>query len=160
MFIMLLNGCCQLNQSDLTVYLVLLERAALKILCLFSSLFLILAYFRILLPAFGSKQLLSLFSKKKGEISCVGNYRLEAIFSSFPKVFEFIIYYHVSRLLKSESNPSQHCSIKSKPAVINVVTFVDFVTPLVCSQGQTDILPHKLRNYGLPSGYLNWFLSY
>jgi hypothetical protein len=56
------------------------------------------------------------------------------------------------------------------------VTFLDFVAPLVCLQGQTDsicfdfsnpfdILPHallfhKLSSYGLSSGYLNWFLSY
>jgi hypothetical protein len=66
--------------------------------------------------------------------------------------------------------------IKSKYTVNNFVTFPDFVTPLVCSQGQIDpiyfdfsnafhiiphsLLHHKLRNYGLSSGYLNYFLSY
>jgi hypothetical protein len=57
-----------------------------------------------------------------------------------------------------------------------LVTFLDFVTPLICSKGQIDsiyfdfsnvfnILPHallhrELSNYGLSSGYLNWFPSY
>jgi hypothetical protein len=57
-----------------------------------------------------------------------------------------------------------------------LVTFPDFVTPLVCSQGQDDsiyfdfsnavdtlphaLLLHKLNNYGLSSGYVNWLHSY
>lgn len=61
------------------------------------------------------------------------------------------------------------------PLPIQSLSF-DFFTPLVHSQDQTDsshfyfsnsfyILPHalllhKLNNYGLSSGHLNWFLSY
>jgi hypothetical protein len=87
-----------------------------------------------------------------------------------------IIHDHVSHFFKSKLNSSQDGFIKSKPTVITLVTFLDFVTPLICSQGKTDsiyfdfnnafdILPHslllhKLSNYGLSCGYLNWFLSY
>jgi hypothetical protein len=83
---------------------------------------------------------------------------------------------HVPYFFKSKLNSSQHDVIKSKSTVTNLVTFLVFITPLVCSQGQTDsiyfdfsngfdILPHslllhKLSNYGLSCGYLNWFLSY
>jgi hypothetical protein len=57
-----------------------------------------------------------------------------------------------------------------------LVTFVDFITPLVCSQGQADatyfdvsnafdliphaLLLHKLSALGLSGGYVNWFHSY
>jgi hypothetical protein len=54
------------------------------------------------------------------------------------KVFEFLIYDHVSHFLKSKLNSSQHDFIKSKCAVTNLVTFLDFVTSLLCSEGQTD----------------------
>jgi hypothetical protein len=83
---------------------------------------------------------------------------------------------HVSYFFKSKLISSQHGFIKSKSTVTNLVTFLDFTTPRACSQGQIDsiyfdfsnafdILPHslllhKLNNYGLSRGYLNWFLSY
>jgi hypothetical protein len=101
---------------------------------------------------------------RKGKTSSVGNYRPIAILNNFSKVFEFVIHDQVSYFLKSKLNSSQHGFIKSKSIVTNLVTFLDFVTPIVCSQGQTDslyfdfsngfdILPHplllhKLSNYG------------
>jgi hypothetical protein len=113
---------------------------------------------------------------KKGKTSSVGNYRPITILNNFSKVFEFIKHDHVSYFFKSKLSSSQHGFIKSKSTFTNLVTFLDFVTPLVCSQGQTDtiyfgfsnafdILPHslllhKLSYYGLSCGYLNWFLSY
>jgi hypothetical protein len=141
---------------------------AVKFLCLFSSLFLILAYLRILFPTYGSKQLLSLFFKK-GKTSCVGNHRAIDILSIF-----FVVFDHISRFLKSKLNPSQHVFIKPKPTVTNLSPFLGFLTLSVWSQGQTDcfnfsnafdILPHALLHrrisyYGLSSGYVNWFLSY
>jgi hypothetical protein len=66
--------------------------------------------------------------------------------------------------------------MESKYTVTNLITFLDFVTPLVCLQGQIDsiyfdfsnafysfphaLLFHKLSNYGSSSGYVNWFFSY
>jgi hypothetical protein len=77
---------------------------------------------------------------------------------------------------KSKLNSSQHGFIKSKSTTTNLVTFLDFGTALVCSQGQVDsvyfdfsnafdifphaLLLHKRNNYGLSSGYINWFHSY
>jgi hypothetical protein len=105
---------------------------------------------------------------RKGKTSS-GNYRPIAILN-FSRVFEFIIHDRVSHFLKSKLNSSQNGFIKSKSTVANFVTFLDFTTPLVCSQGQTgfiyfdfsnafDVLPHtllqhKLSDYGLSSGYL------
>jgi hypothetical protein len=117
---------------------------------------------------------LSLFSE--GKTSSVRNFRPIAIFNNFSKVFEIIILDHIYHLFKSKLNSSQHGFIKSKSTITNLVTFLDFVTLLVCSQGQVDsiyydfsnafdifphaLLVHKLDNYGLSSGYINWFHSY
>jgi hypothetical protein len=93
-----------------------------------------------------------LSKKEKRESPSVGNDRPVAILSSLSAVFEFIIYDHFSHFLKSKLNTS----------LPNLVTLLDFVTPSVCSQGQTDyfdfsnafdILPHallyhKLSNHG------------
>jgi hypothetical protein len=96
--------------------------------------------------------------------------------SWFSEGFEFITTDHVSRLFKSKINFTQYGFTKPRSPVTNLVTFLDTVTALVCSQGQTDsiyfdfssafdiiphgLLLHKINNYGLPSGYLNWFCSY
>ena len=113
---------------------------------------------------------------KKGKASSVGNYRPVAILNNFSKIFESIIHDHIYHFFKSTLNPHQHGFIKSKSTVTNLVTFLDFTTPIVRSQGQIDsvffdftnafdILPHalllqKLNNYGLTPGYINWFSSY
>jgi hypothetical protein len=130
-------------------------------LCPFSSLFLFSAYLRIFFPTCGSKQLLSLFFKK-GKPSSVGNDRPIAILNNIFKVLKFIIHDYVSHLSKSKLNSSQHGFIKSESNVTNLVTFLDFVTPIVCLQGQTDlvyfdssnafdILPHALLHHKLSS---------
>jgi hypothetical protein len=78
----------------------------------------------------------------------------------------------VSHYLKSKINPYQHGFSKTKSASTNLVTFVDFITPLVCSQGQADaiyfdlsnafelgphsLLLHTLTAIGLSGGYLNY----
>jgi hypothetical protein len=65
---------------------------------------------------------------------------------------------------------------KFKSRTTNLVTYLDFVPPLVNSQRQVDsiyfdlssafdlvshpILLNKLYAYGLPDGYVNWFCSY
>lgn len=113
---------------------------------------------------------------KKGQASSVQNYRPIAILNTFSKIFESIIHDHIYHFLKSKLSRSQHGFIKSRSTVTNLVTFLDFTAPLVCSQGQSDsiyfdftnafdILPHalllhKLDNYGLSSGYITWLSSY
>jgi hypothetical protein len=97
---------------------------------------------------------------KKGKTSSVGNYRPMAILKNFSKFFNFITHDYVSHFLKSKLNCSQHGFIKSKSTVTKLVTFLDFNTPSVCSQGQTDsiyfdfgnafdILPHALLHHNL-----------
>jgi hypothetical protein len=87
-----------------------------------------------------------------------------------------VIHDHVSHYLKSKINPYQHGFSKTKSASTNLVTFVEFITPLVYSQGQADaiyfdlinafdlvphsLLLHKLSALGLSGGYVNWFRSY
>jgi hypothetical protein len=114
--------------------------------------------------------------QKKGKLpllEIIGPLLFSIIFS---KVFEYIMHDHIYHFFKSKLNSSQHGFNKSKSTITNLVIFLDFVTPLVCSQGQVDsihfdfsnafdILPHalllhKLNNYGLSYGYINWFHSY
>jgi hypothetical protein len=65
---------------------------------------------------------------------------------------------------------------KSKSAITNLVTYVDFISPSVDSQSQADVIyfdlsnafdliPYsllllKLRAFGLSGGSVNWFRSY
>jgi hypothetical protein len=78
--------------------------------------------------------------------------------------------------LKSKIRPNHHSFSRAKSACTNLVSFVDFITPLVCSQRQADaiyfdlsnvfdlvphsFLLHKLSALGLLGGYVNWFHSY
>jgi hypothetical protein len=68
------------------------------------------------------------------------------------------------------------CFAKSKSTITNLVTYLDFITPLVSSQGQANaiyfdlsstfdlvihtLLLQKLSAFGLSGGYVNWFCSY
>jgi hypothetical protein len=110
---------------------------------------------------------------QKGQSSSVRNYRPIPILNDFSRVFEFIIHDHICLFFfKSKLNSCQHGFIKSKSTITNFVTFLDFVTPLVRSQGQVDsiyfafsnafgILPHALLLHKLKnSGYINWCHSY
>jgi sarcosine oxidase/L-pipecolate oxidase len=76
----------------------------------------------------------------------------------------------------SKLNPCQHGFTKSKSTITNLVTYLDFITPLVSSQGKADaiyfdlrsafdLVPHtlllqKLSAFGLSGDYANWFCSY
>jgi hypothetical protein len=53
-------------------------------------------------------------------------------------MFETIIYNHLSFYFKSKLNPNQHGFPKSKYMVTNLVTYLNDITPSVCSQGQSD----------------------
>ena len=117
--------------------------------------------------------IIPVFKKRK---SSVQNYRPMAILNNFSKIFESITHDHIYHVLKSKLNRFPHGFIKSRSTVTNLVTFLEFTDPLVCSQGQSDsiyfdftnafdILPpalllRKLDNYGLSSGYINWLSSY
>jgi hypothetical protein len=98
-----------------------------------------------------------------------------SLLSNFSKIFEFVIHDHVSHYLKSKSSPHQHGFSKTRSTSTNLVTYVDFISPVVDSQRQADAiyfdlsdafdlvshsLLHKLSASGLSGGYVNWFRSY
>jgi hypothetical protein len=107
----------------------------------------------------------------KEKNSSVGNYRPEVIVSNISKVFGFILHDQISHFIKSKLNFSKYGFIKYKHNVTNLITFLDLVSPLICSQDQIDsfnldfsntfdilsraMLLQNLSKYELSSGYLN-----
>jgi hypothetical protein len=112
---------------------------------------------------------------KNGDSALVANYRHISLLNNFP-VFLSIIHDQPSYYFKSKLHPSQHGFIKSKSTVTNLITYLNKVTPVVCSQGQMEavcfdlnqafykvphtLLLYKLNNFGLSSRYVTWFQSY
>jgi hypothetical protein len=109
---------------------------------------------------------------KKGN----SNYRPISILNNFSKLFELVVQDHISHYFKFKLNACQHGFTKSKSTITNFVTYLEFITPLIASQGQADaiyldlssafdLVPHtpplqKLSAFGLSDGYVNWFCSY
>jgi hypothetical protein len=112
---------------------------------------------------------------KKGNSSFVSNYKPISLLNNFSKVFGFVIHDHMSHYLKHTLNPSQHDFLKFKSKTTNLITYPDFIFPLVRYQRQVDsvysnlssafdlvshpILLSKLCAYGQTDGYVNWFCS-
>jgi hypothetical protein len=106
----------------------------------------------------------------------VVNYRPISILNNFSKIFESIIHDYLSFHFKFKLHPNQHGFLKSKSTATNLVTYLNYVTPSVCSQGHFDsvhfdfsqacnnvphaILLNKLNQNGLSSSYVKWFQSY
>jgi hypothetical protein len=102
------------------------------------------------------------------------NYRPISILNNFSKLPEFIIHDHASHCVIL--NPNQNGFTKSKFTVTNLATFLDFMTPVDCSQRQADavcfdlsnafdlvphsLLLHKLSSFGFSDGYVSCFRSY
>jgi hypothetical protein len=59
-------------------------------------------------------------------------------------LFEFIIHERVSHYAKF--NPNQHDFTRTKSKVTNLVTFLDFLIPVVCRQRQADAIYFDLSN--------------
>ncbi|PNF28673.1 hypothetical protein B7P43_G08234 [Cryptotermes secundus] len=111
---------------------------------------------------------------KRGNPACVSNYRPSTLLNNISKLLEFIIHHHISHYIKL--HPNQHGFTKSKSTAINLVSFLDIMTPVVCSQCQADavyfdfssafdlvphtLLLHKLSSLEFSDGYLNWLDSY
>jgi hypothetical protein len=66
--------------------------------------------------------------------------------NTFSKLFELVIHDHVSYYLKSKLNTCQHGFTKSKSTITNLVTSLDFITPVVSSQGQADAIYFDLSS--------------
>jgi hypothetical protein len=113
---------------------------------------------------------------KKGNSSFVSNYRPISLLNNFSKAFEFAIHGHMSHYSKHKINLSQHGFLKFKSTTTNLVTYLDFISPLVISQRQVDsiyfdlssafdLVPHpiilqKLCAYGHSDGKVNWLFIY
>jgi hypothetical protein len=107
---------------------------------------------------------------KKGNSASVSNYRPISILKNFSKLFELIVQDHISHHFKFKLDACQHGFTKSKSTITNLVTYFEFITPLVTSQGQADDiyfdlssafhLVQKLSAFGVSDGYVNWFCSY
>jgi hypothetical protein len=111
---------------------------------------------------------------KRGSHAAVSNYRPISILNNFSKLFESIIHDHVLHFVKL--NPNQHGFTRTKSTVTNLVTFLDFLTPVVRGQRQADavyfdlsnafdlvphnMLLHKLSSFGFSDAYVSWFRSY
>jgi hypothetical protein len=113
---------------------------------------------------------------KKGNKALVVNYRPIWILNNFSKIFESIIHDHLSFHFRFKLHPNQQGFLKSKSTATNLVTYLNDVTPSVCSQGQFDTVyfdlsqafdkvPHdlllnKLNQFRQSSSYVKWFQSY
>jgi hypothetical protein len=103
---------------------------------------------------------------QKRQHASVSNYRPVYLLNNISKLFEFVIHDHVSHNLKFKISPYKHGFSESKSATTNLVTYVDFISPLVGSQRQADtvhfdlsdmfdvvphsLLLHKLSTLALP----------
>jgi hypothetical protein len=115
------------------------------------------------------KQTAAVF-KKRDSSDSINNYRPMSVLNKFSKVFEFIIPGHFSYCFQCKLNFCQLVFTLFKSAVTNLVTSLDFVTPLVFSQCQFDVIYfylgiafdpvlHKLVDCVLSAGYVIWFHS-
>ena len=89
----------------------------------------------------GKWRILYLFWRKKGNSYSVSNCRPISLLGNFSGVFEFAIHRHKSHCLKHKLNPSQPFFFFSKAkstAIINFVTYLYFISPLVLSQRQVE----------------------
>jgi hypothetical protein len=105
---------------------------------------------------------------KRGNHAAVSSYRPISVLNNFSKLFEFIIHDHV---LQYVLNSNQCGFAKSKSTFIKLVTFLDFMTPVVRCQRQADsvyfdlsdgfdLAPHnmhKLSSIGFSDAYISWF---
>jgi hypothetical protein len=80
---------------------------------------------------------------KRGIHAAMSNYRPISILKNFSNLFEFIIH-DVSHYAKFNLN--QHGFTRTKSTDTNLVTFLDFLTPVVRGQGQADAIYFDLSN--------------
>jgi hypothetical protein len=81
---------------------------------------------------------------KRDNHAAMSNYRPISILNNFSKLFEFIIHDHILHYAKF--NPNQHGFTRTKSTGTNLVTFLDFLTPVVHGQHQADAIYLDLFN--------------
>jgi hypothetical protein len=113
---------------------------------------------------------------KKGDRSCIENYRPVSICSNFSKLFEFIISDNLSFHFKSYISESQHGFVRGRSTISNLCTFTQYVANSMDLGLQTDviytdfskafdrldheILVRKLETLGCSSNFVNFLYSY
>lgn len=113
---------------------------------------------------------------KKGNNGCLRNCRSVFLVNNFSKVFEIVVYNHSFYYLINELNPFQYGFYQSKYTSTNLVSYLDYISPLLCAQCQVDavyfhltsafhrvphsLLLYKLRAYGLSDNCVTWLRNY
>jgi hypothetical protein len=111
---------------------------------------------------------------ERGSYASVNSCSPISIISNFSELLEFITHDHILHYVKL--NPNQHGFTRTSSTVTNLVTFFDFMTPVVCGQREADavcfdlsnafdiishnMLLHKLSCFGFSDGYISWLRSY
>ena len=110
----------------------------------------------------------------KKDTACIENCRPILLLDNSSEVFEFLIHDHLSYCFRRKLSSSQHRFFQSKPT-ITMVSYLDFISPLVCSQQQVDtcyfdlsstfdvhytLLLHKVSACRLTNAYVIWLDSY
>lgn len=102
---------------------------------------------------------------KKGRTDDPKNYRPISLLCPFAKVYEIVLSEHISSFFKHKILPSQHGFVRGRSVESNLVSFLSFVSPIVCQRGQVDtiyfdmskafdlvdhsLLLEKLKSYGM-----------
>lgn len=113
---------------------------------------------------------------KKGDESCVSNYRQVCMANSISIVFEKIMNKYLTSLVENQLTPNQHGFIKNKSTNTNLIEYVSRVSSALdegfeihtiytdfCKAFDTvdhDILLSKLQAIGLNDSLLLWLKSY
>jgi hypothetical protein len=82
------------------------------------------------------KQCVIVIVYKQGNKASVKNYTPVSLVNN--RVFELIVHDHLFYYFKNKLNPSQHGFYQSKSTSTNLVSYLDYITPLVCAQHQID----------------------
>jgi hypothetical protein len=67
------------------------------------------------------------YIKEKCDIASVANYRPVFLLNNFSRVFEFVVYEHMSRCFKHTLNPIQPCFSEAKSTTTDLLTYLDFI---------------------------------
>lgn len=113
---------------------------------------------------------------KKGDKSCVSNYRPVSILSALPKFFEKYVANNLSVIYRNMISPEQHGFISYRSTITNLLEIENKLMRSLDNGLQTDVIytdltkafdrvPHKLlldklEAYGISGSLLQWISSY
>lgn len=113
---------------------------------------------------------------KKGSRLNVGDYRPISLLNSFSKIFEMVVFEHLYSTVSPYLSEHQHGFVRKRSTVTNLVSFMEYVAPIIENRGQVDViyfdmskafdsvnhklLLAKLECFGISPPLLNWFKSY